>query len=63
MAKRGRRFISQAETGGVWRVLDKKSKQQWGPDFKTRPDARVDELNGDKRPERLTELMRRIQTR
>lgn len=34
-----------------------------GPDFKARPDALVDELNGDKRPERLTELMRLIQTR
>ncbi len=59
MAKRGRRFVAQAEAGRGWRIWDKKAQQWWGPVFTSQPDALVAELNGEKRPERLTELLKR----
>ena len=35
----------------------------WGPVFAAHPASIIDELNGDKRPARLTELMRASDTR
>lgn len=59
MVKDPRRFVAQAEAGVGWRIYDKQQKKQWGPVFGSQPDAVLAELNGAKRPERLTELLRK----
>lgn len=59
MPRRERRFVGQAEAGRGWRVWDKQQKRFWGPVFPAEPRDVLAELNGPKRPERLTELLRR----
>jgi hypothetical protein len=58
MGKEPRRFVAQAEAGRGWRIWDKTQKQWWGPVFSTLPEDVLSELNGAKRPHRLTELRR-----
>ena len=62
MGKPARRFVAQAQEDGRWRIRDKQQKRWWGPVFSRHPEELVAELNGDKRPERLTELQRRYST-
>jgi hypothetical protein len=52
------RFVARAEAGRGWRIWDKQQKRWWGPVFARQPDALLVELNGPKRPEQLTELLR-----
>jgi hypothetical protein len=55
---RRKRFVARAEAGRGWRIWDKQQKRWWGPVLSRQPDALLAELNGPKRPERLTELLR-----
>ncbi|NRB81817.1 MAG: hypothetical protein HRU38_24680 [Saccharospirillaceae bacterium] len=61
MAKASRRYVAKAEAGNGWRILNKKSNKWWGQIYPHRPDALIDELNGEKRPEVLIELSRKLQ--
>ena len=63
MAKAPQRFVAHAAAGAGWRIWDKKARKWWGPVFAAHPAALVDELNGEKRPDRLTELLRAADTR
>jgi hypothetical protein len=63
VGKPSRRFVAQAAADAGWRIWDKKARKWWGPVFAAHPAAVIDELNGHKRPERLTELMRASETR
>jgi hypothetical protein len=58
VAKEPRRFVAKAEAGRGWRIWDKQQKCWWGPVFGSLPEAVLVGLNGAKRPEQLTELMR-----
>jgi hypothetical protein len=58
VTKAARRFVAQAAAGAGWRVWDKKARRWWGPVFAAHPAELIDELNGAKRPDRLTELVR-----
>lgn len=50
------RFVGKAEAGKGWRIWDNLAKKWWGEAYLSYPDALLAELNGPKRPERLTEL-------
>jgi hypothetical protein len=58
MGKPRDRFVAKAEAGEGWRIWDRKMRKWWGERYKHHPEALLAELNGDKRPERLTELVR-----
>ena len=58
MGKPHHRFVAKAEAGRGWRIWDNKQKKWWGERYQQHPIALLAELNGDKRPERLTELIR-----
>jgi len=41
-----------------WRAWDHAVKRWWGEPYRAYPDKLLDELNGEKRPERIVELQR-----
>lgn len=63
MAKNPRRFVAKAEPPSRWTIWDKKARKSWGGAFTHRPDALLDELNGEKRPAYINELLRELQHR
>jgi len=50
--------VAKAVPGSGWRVWDRKRSCWWGNDFAAHPEALLVELNGPKRPDRITELSR-----
>lgn len=56
MAKR--RYVARGVPGG-YRIWDNRGQRHWGDHYELCPDDLLTELNGAKRPERLTELQRR----
>ena len=58
MGKPKTRFVAQAEAGKGWRIWDKLEKKWWGERYQSFPERLLEELNGDKRPDELTELIR-----
>ena len=63
MAADNTRFVARAEADGGWRVYDRQQKKWWGDRYKVYPEHLLTELNGPKRPERLTELTRELKRR
>ena len=61
MTKRARRYVGKAEPDGTWRIWNKTARKFWGESYHRRPDALIDELNGEKRPDILTRLSRDLQ--
>ncbi|MFE5210682.1 hypothetical protein [Streptomyces sp. NPDC056600] len=55
MAKR--RYVARGVPGG-YRIWDNRGRHYWGDHYELCPDGLLAELNGAKRPERLTELQR-----
>jgi hypothetical protein len=53
------RYVAKAVVGSGWRIWNRKMKRWWGAPFKEFPTALLAELNGLKRPEKLTELTRK----
>lgn len=58
MEKPKNRFGAKAEAGKGWRIGDKQQKKWWGERYQSFPENLLLELNGDKRPEHLTQLIR-----
>ena len=58
MGKRKVRFIAKAEAGEGWRIWDRTGQRWWGNAYQHYPEQLLAELNGDKRPEKLTALAR-----
>lgn len=58
MGKAKRRFVGKAESGKGWRIWDNLIKRWWGETYSAFPERLLEELNGPKRPEVLTELLR-----
>ena len=61
MGKPKRRFVAKAEAGRGWRIWDNKIRKWWGERYLHFPERLLAELNGDKRPERITELIRQTE--
>ena len=58
MAKNKRRFVPKAIAGLGWRIWD--IKRYWGQVYRDMPEDLLDELNGQKRSEELTQLQKHI---
>ena len=61
MGANKRRYVPKGVPGG-WRIWNKQQKKYWGELYERQPDALVDELNGQKRPDVLVALTKRFQT-
>jgi hypothetical protein len=61
MGKEKRRFVGKSEPGKGWRIWDNKNRRWWGEHYSQYPEQLLAELNGEKRPERITELIRRTE--
>jgi hypothetical protein len=51
-------YVARAEADKGWRIWNRNTKRSWGNYFKEYPDQLLKELNGEKRPDVLTELCR-----
>jgi hypothetical protein len=58
MGKNARRFVAKAEAGNGWRIWNNKRQIWWGQRYIDYPEELLAELNGEKRPERLAELIK-----
>jgi hypothetical protein len=58
MGKPKNRFVAKAEAGKGWRIWDNQQKKWWGERYQIFPEQLLAELNGGKRPDRITELIR-----
>jgi hypothetical protein len=55
------RFVAKAEAGKGWRIWDNQQRRWWGQVYQNHPVQLIAELNGQKRPERLTELAKQTE--
>jgi len=53
-----RKYVAKGVPGG-WRIWNKQLKKFWADFYETQPDDLLAELNGEKRPAKLTELNKR----
>jgi hypothetical protein len=51
-------YVAKAVAGTGWRIWNRRTKRWWGNFFKDYPKKALDELNGAKRPDTLSELAR-----
>lgn len=58
MGKSKKRFVAKAEAGRGWRIWDNQQKKWWGEHYLGFPEQLLAELNGDKRPEQITALIK-----
>jgi hypothetical protein len=58
MGKPKRRFVAKAESGKGWRIWDNKMQKWWGERYEDFPEKLLVELNGDKTPDRIKQLIR-----
>ena len=61
MGKPKRRFVGKSESGKGWRIWDTKIRRWWGEPYLAYPEQLLAELNGEKHPERLAELIKQTQ--
>lgn len=54
------RYVARAVPGKGWQVWNRKTKRPWGNPVADYPDALLFELNGEKRPDVLAELTRKV---
>ena len=60
MGKPKRRFVAKGVPGG-YRIWNKKAQKYWGETYDFFPEDLLNELNNQKRPEKLLELKRKAQ--
>ncbi|MGP3959112.1 hypothetical protein ACTWPT_24180 [Nonomuraea sp. 3N208] len=53
-----RRYVARGVPGG-YRIWDNKVRRWWGDLYELCPDELLNELNGEKNHEKLTELLKR----
>ena len=58
MGKPNNRFVAKAEAGKGWHIWDNMQKKWWGERYQNYPESLLAELNGEKRPQRLIELIK-----
>ena len=56
--KRKRRYVAKGVPGG-YRIWNTKSGRWWGDLYELYPDDLLEELNGERDPDRITALMKR----
>jgi hypothetical protein len=56
MSKPNVRYVVKAVPGTGWRIWNRQTKRWWGNFFKEHPQKVLDELNGEKRPDALSNL-------
>ena len=56
MGKRKRRFVARSVPGG-YRIWNTKMNKWWGDTYDYCPDALLAELNGERRPDKVTALL------
>jgi hypothetical protein len=56
------RFVARAEAGKGWKIWNRKTKRPWGNFYQAYPEDLLEELNGERRPEKIVELTRKYQT-
>lgn len=61
MGKPHRRYVAKGVSGG-YRIWNNKTRNFWGDLYEFVPDELLDELNGEKRPEQLTVLLKKYRT-
>ena len=52
------RYVARAVPGG-WRIFNRRTKRWWGNYFREYPEDVLAELNGQRRPDVLTQLCRK----
>lgn len=52
-----RRYVARGVPGG-YRIWDTKAARWWGDHYEVCPDDLLQELNGDRDPQRVTELLK-----
>ncbi len=55
------RFVMKALPGKGWRIWNTKMKKWWGDTYHRQPDELITELNGERRPDVVAELTRKMQ--
>ena len=53
------RYVCRAIAGEGWRIWDRRQKKWWGTVYYRFPQAVLDALNGEKRPEELVRLTKK----
>lgn len=53
-----RRYVARGVPGG-YRIWDNKTGRWWGDHYEVCPDDLLRELNGERNPQRITELLKR----
>lgn len=61
MSKPRRKYVAKGIVGGFWRIWNRRAKRWWGENYRAYPEFLLNELNGQKRPEKLTEYIRLYQ--
>ncbi len=51
-----KKYVCKAVPGKGWRIWNRKGKRWWGNFYQEYPTALLDELNGDKSPDKVTAL-------
>lgn len=60
MGKQKKRFTGKNDAGKGWRIWDNMQKKWWGEYYNSPPENLLKELNGDKNPDTLTELIKQF---
>lgn len=53
---RPRRYVARGVPGG-WRIWNRKTRDWWGDHYEVCPDDLLEELNGQYRPDRITQFL------
>jgi hypothetical protein len=53
-----KKYVCKAVSGQGWRIWNRRTHRWWGNYFKDFPSDLLDELNGEKRPDKLVEMCR-----
>ena len=59
MGKDKRRYVAKAQAGKGWRIWNIKMQRWWGEYYPDFPEKLLAELNAEKRPETLIQLIKR----
>lgn len=55
-----KRYVCKAVPDKGWRIWNRKTKKWWGNFFKEYPTQLLEELNGEKNPERIVKISKNM---
>ena len=56
MGATSKKYVCKAVVGKGWRIWNRKTNRWWGNYYSDYPTALLDELNSDKRPDKIAAL-------